>query len=186
MERRKFVVGLGALATGTAAATGTGALSSQESNRDVNVDVVADTNGTLDFSKSFQNLENSRYAEQNNGQMSLQFDSDSLDVPNSGRDAGGLNPDSSYVFDKVFQITNATPYDLDVSFDDSGLDNPDAFTFYAHYTNGTLIDDRDGGSVYDVASGGGLLLGVKIETPDSVPTDWETGSVTIVAERDDD
>ncbi|MGM0448695.1 MAG: hypothetical protein ACQERM_10665 [Methanobacteriota archaeon] len=178
MERRKFVVGLGALTTGTAAATGTGALSIQESTRDVNVDITSDSDGTLAFSTHPSSLENTQFVETVDGQITLQF--------NGQGDNKGLNPDSKYHLDNLFQITNTTQDELQITFDKSGLKNSDAFDFYYHGTNGKLRPggrDNDSGSM---GSGGGLNIGVTIETPDSVPEDWETGSVTIVAKNTDD
>ncbi|WP_203229780.1 hypothetical protein [Halorubrum distributum] len=51
MERRKFVVGLGALASGSAAAVGTGAFTPNISsrNRSMNINVVSDDAGILEF-----------------------------------------------------------------------------------------------------------------------------------------
>jgi len=175
MERRKFVVGLGALTTGTAAATGTGALSIQESTRDVNVDIASDSDGTLAFSTHPSSLENTQFVETTDGQVTLQFDGQG--------ENDGLNPDSTYHFDNLFQITNTTPDTLEITFDKTGLDNQAAFDFYYHGTNGNLRPpgrDNDSGSM---GPGGGLNIGVTIRTPDSVPENWETGSVTIVAKN---
>ena len=47
MERRKFVVGLGALASGSAAAIGTGAFDSVEADRNVDVQVTGDASSYL-------------------------------------------------------------------------------------------------------------------------------------------
>ena len=48
MERRKFVIGLGALASGAAAATGTGAFTAAElDGREANIGVVNDANGLI-------------------------------------------------------------------------------------------------------------------------------------------
>ncbi|WP_435072866.1 hypothetical protein [Halorubrum sp. HHNYT27] len=49
-NRRKFIAGLGALATGSAAAMGTGAFSSVEANRQVSVDTAGDANAYLGLS----------------------------------------------------------------------------------------------------------------------------------------
>jgi hypothetical protein len=47
MERRKFMIGVGSLAAGGAAATGTGAFASQEATRSVKVEVQNDENGAI-------------------------------------------------------------------------------------------------------------------------------------------
>ena len=47
MERRKFVIGMGALATGTAAAVSSGAFTSVDAERDLEIDVVQDNDALL-------------------------------------------------------------------------------------------------------------------------------------------
>lgn len=180
MERRKFIVGLGSLAAGTTVAVGSGAVSSQESPRAVDADVVNDTNGTIQFLLSAGSLENTEYAEiGGDGQLSLHFDG----TANGGN---GLNPDSEYYFDNVFQIQNATQDDLKVDIDKSGLDHPNAFTFYAHQTNGSLIGSRTSDWTGQANAGFGVNIGVRIVTPDSVPTDWETGQIVVTATDESD
>jgi len=171
---------MGALAAGSAAAIGSGAVSSQSSPRSVDADVVNDTNGTLQFLLDHGSLENTEYASiGSDGQLSLHFDG----TANSG---DGLNPDSTYYFDNVFQIQNATQDHLKVDIDKSGLDNPGAFTFYAHQTNGNLIGSRSNDWNGQVNAGFGVNIGVRIETPDSVPTDWETGQIVVTATDESD
>jgi len=181
MERRKFIIGAGALATGSSAAVGTGAMTSQRANRNANIDITGDSNGTLQFSTHPASLENTEYVEEVNGQYTIQFDSDTLNLEDTRFDATGLNADSTYIFDNMFQITNVSQDALQVSFDESGLDNADAITFYMNGTDGKIDQERQKTS-NAVAAGGGINVGVKIETPDNVPNDWETGSVAIVAE----
>ena len=50
MQRRKFVIGMGALATGTAAAVGSGAFTSVDAERDLEIDVVNDNDALLAMS----------------------------------------------------------------------------------------------------------------------------------------
>ena len=47
MERRKFMIGIGSLAAGGAAAMGTGAFETQEANRQLRVKVKRDQNGAI-------------------------------------------------------------------------------------------------------------------------------------------
>lgn len=180
VKRRKFVIGMGSLAAGSAVAIGSGAVSSQDSPRSVDADVVNDTNGTLQFILDHGSLENTEYAEIDGyGQLSLHFDG-------TANEGDGLNPDSTYLFDNLFQLQNATQDHLHVEIDKSGLDNPDAFTFYAHQTNGNLIGSRDNDWNGQVNSGFGVNIGVKIETPDMVPENWETGQIVVKADDESD
>lgn len=180
VKRRKMLIGLGALAAGSAAGVGTGAVSSQKSSRTIDAAVVNDTNGEVQFHVDSPSLENSEYAyiengEEGDGQLHLRFDG----TANSG---DGLNPNSTFDFDNVFQIKNATQDQLRLSWDKSGLDHPNAFTFYGQQTNGDLIGTRSSDFTGGISSGFGVNIGVRIETPNYVPTgQWETGSIAITA-----
>lgn len=181
MQRRKFIATVGSLAAASAAAIGTGAVSQQQSRRSVDVDVVADDMGLLQFDVSHDTLENTEYASMGeDGQLSLHFDEDA-DLSNGGwvGEGTGLNANSTFIFDNVFQIQNATKDDLSVTIDKSGLDNPDAFSFYAHQTNGQLIGSRDSDWSGQVNAGYGVNIGIKIETPDDLSDDWENGHIVI-------
>jgi hypothetical protein len=105
MKRRKFVVGLGALSAGSAAAIGTGALSMSDARRDMTARVVGDRSAYLAL------IPTSPYATIDNGQLSLHFDENAQGANNqaAGRDAGGLNQDSYNYFEDVFKIVNNTP-----------------------------------------------------------------------------
>lgn len=106
-KRRKFLVGLGALASGSAAAVGTGAFSTASAARTAEVNVASDSSGFVELRAL-----NSTYASgTGDGQLELDFNSDS-DIGIFDGQAQGLNPDSTYYFDKVFEIANVTgkPY----------------------------------------------------------------------------
>lgn len=191
MKRRKVLTGLGALAAGSAAAVGTGAFSQAKvRDRSVNVAIAPDDRSFLGLDTNYEGLENSEYATQtDDGELKLHFN-ENADVPGGGflnAGATGLNPDSRYYFDDVFAIEAANQFNdygnvIGVSIEEN-LDNPDDIRFYWRVGN-------KGGRDTDLASGGvGLsagtyaTVGVVIDTPDVMPDDnWETGSITFVAE----
>lgn len=174
MERRKFIVGVGSLATASAAAVGTGAVSQQSSTRAVDVGVVNDADGLVGLDLSHESLENSEYASYENGSLQLHFDANA-DVQNG---ASGLNPDTEHYFDNVFQIQNQSADDLRVDIDKSNLDNPDAISFYLAYSNGANIGIESWNNP-QIPAGTANNVGVKIETPDAVDGSWETGYIVI-------
>jgi hypothetical protein len=92
-NRRKFIAGLGALATGSAAAMGTGAFTSVSAERTVDVAVATDENSYLSLTPIDER------ATTNNGQLKLDLDS-------SSTGAEGLNPNSRTAFTDLFQIRN--------------------------------------------------------------------------------
>ncbi|WP_176451459.1 DUF1102 domain-containing protein [Halorubrum sp. Eb13] len=127
MERRKFVIGLGSLAAGGAAATGTGALSSTAADRTATGEIVADDEAYI---RLVPYGENSEFASQENGQLVLNFGDGGENAPlnNQGKSNGlGLNADSVNEFDSVFRITandNGGAFDVWVE------SNSDHLSFY--------------------------------------------------------
>ncbi|WP_241991958.1 hypothetical protein [Halorubrum sp. ASP1] len=89
MDRRKFVVGVGALASGAAAAMGTGAFTAAElSGREANISVVNDTNGLIGLQAGDSELV-SNGGGSNGNELAIDFN------PDSG-DGTGVNPNSKY------------------------------------------------------------------------------------------
>jgi len=113
MERRKFVIGMGALASGSAAAVGTGAFSSQLAERNVSVDVVDDAESLL-------SLQPGEYAELNDDTLSIDF------TTTDEESETGLSPNATMFFRDVFTIKNQTDNDIliQVSSEDD-LENVD-------------------------------------------------------------
>ena len=184
MDRRKFVIGMGSLAAGGAAAMGTGAFASVEATRSVNVNVAGDGSAYLGL------IDTSPYAETNGKQMQLNF-------AGNGDGGSGINADSVSTFDGVFKMVNNGPNELDITIDKSGLANPDDWHFvpkevYEEYSGNYPEDsfypswDDFGGYDSTNASGGGLssggetLVGVAIDARDenSVPGGEITFAVT--------
>jgi len=102
MERRKFVVGLGSLAAGGAAAIGTGAFSRVGSERAVSVDAINDKNAYLGLTEVSDSPNASYVSEDGDGHLQIQMDG------NNPTDAGGsgVNSDSKTVFKDLFKIIN--------------------------------------------------------------------------------
>ncbi|MDZ5812025.1 hypothetical protein U4E84_11800 [Halorubrum sp. AD140] len=76
MERRKFIIGAGALATGSAAAVGTGAMSSVSAERSVSVETESDADGAnlgLEPNDDYEGAED-EYAQVTDGKLELTFD----------------------------------------------------------------------------------------------------------------
>jgi hypothetical protein len=95
-NRRKFITGLGALATGSAAAMGTGAFSSVRAERSLSVSVADDNEAYLSLDASV-----SDYAEETGSTLELQFDGS-----NSGQNGQGINANADSFFKNVFKIEN--------------------------------------------------------------------------------
>ena len=135
MERRKFVIGLGALVAGSGAALGTGASVSSTMDRDANVNVVNDSNGLLALRDE---IPSDVVRQRNDGQLVIDFTADG--------NAGGVNVDSRY---QVGSLNYSTPGEVDpiqASGQSSVLDDP-AFTITNQDTVArevTLVYNLDG------------------------------------------
>ncbi|MFB6082659.1 MAG: DUF1102 domain-containing protein [Halorientalis sp.] len=97
MERRKFLIGAGSLAAGSAAAVGTGAFTSVSAERSVSVAVATDKNAYLGLEPTDQR------ASLNNGQLKLDFSSSDV---KGATNAEGLNPNSRTTFLDLFEVVN--------------------------------------------------------------------------------
>ena len=123
MKRRKFAVGLGSLAAGGAAATGTGAFSFAQTDRGIDLAVVSDTDAFLAFREG---TENSEHASVDDGRINLNFGSDA----NAG--GSGLNEGSVYLFDDVARILNQGTQEVDVSVPETTSDGFWSTNFVAY------------------------------------------------------
>ena len=93
MERRKFTIGLGALATGSAAAIGTGAFNIASAERSVTVDVADDADAYLGLEAIDEDYTD-------DGGDTLE-----IDVGDNGK-GEGTNEDAVTIFKDLFRITN--------------------------------------------------------------------------------
>jgi len=94
MQRRKFIAGVGSLAAGAAAVTGTGAFTSVQAERSVSVNVASDPNAYLGL-----NPIGDRASTDADGELKLDFST-------SSTGSQGLNQNARTAFTDLFQIRN--------------------------------------------------------------------------------
>jgi len=128
MERRKFVVGLGSLAAGGAAVTGTSAFSFMQTDRDISLQVTSDGGSYLAFRDGHENPE---YSQVNNGKIEFTLDG-SANVTGTG-----LNPDSVYLFDDVARVLNHGSQEVELSVPDTTDNGFWSTNFVAYVGNGS-------------------------------------------------
>ena len=191
IERRKFIIGAGALATGSAAAMGTGALSNTEMERTASIDVADDAAGIigLDTESQFARLEEDQYG---NDRLEIYLDG-------TLSDAEGVNPNSQTVISDLFRTQNnqennlalefsfigGDPRDIELFFEDSdGSDElVDGGSGITHPSNIPVVTRDYGANVGEAYYGGPgtsrpavleggneYSWGLKIETPDYADT----------------
>lgn len=88
MKRRKFLVGMGSLAAGSAALMGTGAFSAMTAERAVSINVVNDASGLIAL----------RVGETMESDTIRMTDDGTILIDLSAGDAGGVNVDSRYQY----------------------------------------------------------------------------------------
>lgn len=111
MDRRKFVVGLGALAGGGALATGTGAFSSVEAERDIEVSVAEDSSALLGIQPTDE--PNGEYADLSNGDtLAINLTDSNSNVTGSGE---GINTNATTSIADLFQIQNQGSQTVDLA-----------------------------------------------------------------------
>ena len=113
MERRKYIAGLGALATGSAAAVGTGAFTSVSADRSVSVALEGDDDALLQIQPS--DGPNADYATQSGNTLEINID----DTNSVGGD--GLNDDARTIIRDVFKITNRGTQDVYVFIENEDI-----------------------------------------------------------------
>lgn len=182
MERRKFVVGIGSLAAGGAAAMGTGAFTSVTASRNVDVAVANDSAAYLGLSGT--GGANQDYVTDDGSSGTLSIDLDSSQSVAGGGD--GVNPNALTEIDFVFEISNQGTQPVDVSLSKSGA-NSDLIEFYATddtsasdpYSNGTQL----GANAVSLDAGESAVVSLQIDTRGSGLGDGDEiiDSVTITA-----
>jgi len=120
MRRRKFTIGLGALAAGSAAAVGTGAFTSVEAGRSVEIDVADDADSFLAL-EGKDTPNGNEYVEDDgtDGTLALDFSETEL--------GDGLNQDAETIIRDVFEIANQGTQEVVIGV----TDLPDGMSIYA-------------------------------------------------------
>lgn len=179
MQRRKFVIGLGALSTGTAAAVGTGAFTSVTADRDVEVAVAEDADAFLRLEAVEGSANADAFVEEEDGTIAI----DITETEQSGED-GGLNPNAETVIDDLFVIQNRGTQEIEVKIDEE---------FEPIKANVLEVEGSESADTDDLLSGSQTLsvgdeatIGLVLDTEGFDQDDELDADFTIVAEAVDD
>lgn len=178
MQRRKFVIGAGALATGSAAAIGTGAFTQTNADREISVTVSGDASAYvgLEVNDSY-----GEYAESSDDELVLDLD--------------GISQNAEAIYDDLFTISNNVPDasgDLRVTLikrdedgneilggenNDDELVSGERVRFFGDWTyppeEGDRIDKIDDSirvGFVDIPTGNSVDVAAEISTGDSAPS----------------
>jgi hypothetical protein len=179
MQRRQFIAGLGAAASGSAL-VGTGAFSSVTASRTVSVTVANESQAYLGIQAS--NGSNGYFSSNQsaaNGELALDFNDEISDISGSGV---GVGQDSQYEFDDVFRVVNQGTQDTYVQVDDVSYDSGDVtLQFYVRDGSGNRvhIDGSDGEA--KISTGNLGKIGVYIATAETSTGD-KNGATTVTGQ----
>jgi hypothetical protein len=112
MQRRKFLVGLGSLAAGGAAAVGTGAFNSVEADRRFAVEIAGDNYAYLGLSGT--GTSNDEYLTQTGSGNTLAIALTDSNVTTGGGD--GINDEAETIINPLFEVTNQGTQEIWVYF----------------------------------------------------------------------
>lgn len=192
MDRRKFLIGAGSLAAGSAAAVGTGAFTQVNADRTLSIDVAGDASAFLSISKAKDSNDNvypnaKEYVEiDDNGEVSLDFTQveDTEDAS-----ASGINRNAKSIFDNLLDITNNGTQKVVLSVESDLIASQDGYLgIYAENSQGDASDNTGLSSVdtgqTTTLSVGETASNIGIYIPKGVDFDQVSGgTLTFVAER---
>jgi hypothetical protein len=142
MERRKFVIGAGSLAAGGAAALGTGAFSSVEANRTMDIAVRGDANAYLTLTEGPNTDVAEDVVDKTSDSIELDFNGDAA----GNTDNGGLNQNAVTEFSNVLTVENRGTTGVIFGVDTTPLRSKswiNDFNVYAHNDSGSPEYDGD-------------------------------------------
>jgi hypothetical protein len=169
MQRRKLIAGMGSLAAGAAAVTGTGAFTSVEADRAVNVAVADDANAYLGLD-DIDSSPNSEYIDASGNQLVLNLDS-------TGSGGSGFNADAETRIDDLIRVTNQGTQTVNVWVTLSGGStfDDDTLYFYPGDSADTALNDgegdSDGNDVLKLGTGEDANIGAYVDLGDVSNTD---------------
>lgn len=172
MKRRSFLVGVGSLAAGSAAAVGTGAFTSASAERSVSVSVANEDEAYLALSPT--QGENATFVNQDssaNNEISIDIN----DASGTDEDGDGVGLDSTYEFDNVFQVENQGTQEVEITISElSGTDfDPDASGLTVQFYPGSNSGSPLHSSPVTVGTGSSQTIGLKVETEEPNIDDFD-------------
>ena len=165
MQRRELLTGLGMLAAGGAAAVGTGAFTSAEASRSVNVTVEEDADAYLSLD-SFDAGESKNY-----GFVSQQGAGISIDINDvSGvhDPANGVGLDSVYELDNLFQVENQGTQEIEFEIEtlSDGDFTPSVTGLTVEFYPGSDASSPLDSTPITLGAGNSQNIGIRVDTDD--------------------
>lgn len=181
MNRRNFVIGLGTVAAGSAAAVGTGAFTSVTASRDVDVKVADDASGYLGLSADGEYVTD----DSDSGEVGINLGgTDAADRTEGGE---AFNRQATTKVDEAVTVEHqgsGANNEVAVSFDGSQSTSFDLKTTGGTEAKVTLEFGTDTTSS-PLTPGNSVGIDVTVDTTADVTDPTETAEVTILGSTDD-
>ncbi len=210
MQRRKFIASIGSVAAGAAAVTGTGAFTSVEADRSVDVEVAGDSSAYLGLRKaadqsSDPGANSDAYVDDSGAEVSFDFSSS-----NGAVGGDGFNPNAITEVDNLIEVQNQGTQSAFLSVDTANLDFSDssnnqagvglavvedetatsnendniAFNSGGDNPDGGVIPDPTTDGAYKLTEGGSVHLDLTVDTTVFDDANVSTsGSITFIADQ---
>lgn len=163
MRRRQLLAGLGVFAASGAATLGTGAFTSVEASRSVNVNIEDDAQAYLSLdSLNVQESENYGFVTQQGAGISIGIN----DVSGVHDPADGVGLDSIYELDNLFQVENQGTQEIEFEIETLSDEDftPSASGLTIEFYPGSDADSPLDSNPITLGAGNSQMVGVKVET----------------------
>jgi hypothetical protein len=173
LTRRNALVGLGTVAAGAGVVGGSGAFTSVEAERTVNVSTESDADAALSLKPA--DTENSGdYVTTSNDQIQL----DLSGTQGDSADSSGLNRDAITKIASLITVTNNGSQELSglklhLETDSDNIDESAAFGFTTGNGSNEFDNDKDVTDGSGLSVGGSLTFGVIVDLIDSDSTTFD-------------
>lgn len=185
MNRRKILIGMGALFSGATATLGTGAFSAVEADRQVTIDVAEDADAYLGLDPNHEDYSNSAYATGEDGIVKIDLTKGT--ETSKGVFADGVSPQAVTRIEEVLPVRNQGTQEVQVSITskDFPIKKFDIFGTEIPNQNDTSLTEEP---FPNLEAGDSLALGLEIDATgdiEELEDQIESLEVTVNASAED-
>jgi len=190
LNRRSVLLGLGTISATVGGAFGSGAFSSVEATRTVNIETSDDSNALLSFEANNPSTTDSGTPEDNNNIISTETP-DGSGASVIKLEQTDLNKKATTTFSDALKVSNDGGKNVGVSVNPDASDDPNDLigdVLDIQDTNGNSIVDggTKGGNAVNLDAGGDINLTIVIDLQNDTVEDISTITSVVFAARQDD
>jgi hypothetical protein len=191
LNRRSVLLGLGTISASVGGAFGSGAFSSVEATRTVNIETSDDSNALLSFEANNPSTTDSGTPEDNNNNIISTETPDGSGASVIKLEQTDLNEKATTTFSDALKVSNDGEKNVGVSVNPDASDDPNDLigdVLDIQDTNGNSIVDggTKGGNAVNLDAGGDINLTIVIDLQNDTVEDISTITSVVFAARQDD